>query len=1021
MRRRLPASLIVGAALALASSAHAQDREAVASVRLERGRLDAALRTLAAQSGAEILFAPDIVGERPSPRVVGRMSVEQALQLLLDGSGLSFRRTPEGTITIASVPPGGQDALAVPEILVVGRRTQNTDIRRTENDIQPYQVATARDIQSSHADNVDQFLRMRLASNAQPQAPTQDPVSELASQRSQVNLHGLGANQTLILIDGARLPGLPPLNSTLDVHQPDLNGIPVFAIDRIEALTGTAGGIYGPGATGGVINVILKRDYRGADLGITYGLSDRGDAARRRVDGRLGFTPDHGRTNMMIAFSHSRTDALPFGGRRYAVEARQTRIDQDADDFVRRNPTANAVLVRGLLGDDLSLKPAFGGGTLRSPFTYLPIGYPGLASDGGATLLANAGKVPSALAPDSGGVARSTTGSTSVTSLLLNLRHDFGAGLEAFVDVIGFDKDGRAVQGVDTQNIFIRAADPINPFTDPVQVTIPLSGYKKRLHNRLRSARLSTGLIARLPHLWKAEANVGLGRVRNTVDQSEDKFRNNPILLKVLNGGAELPVLDPFGDWEALSSAVQAYNVPGNSRTVARSRSRDLSLRLAGPLLTSRAGPVSLTLLAEHRREHVDDTLNFSDIASAPVVYAGFEQTLVSAYGELRAPIVPRNSGVAALRGLELQLAVRHDQIRSRLPIGPAIAVGPSDKITVHQAATAYTGGLRVFPYDWLMLRASIATGILPPTPNQLRPDNVIVDFPAFPDPRRGGRLLGSEGPFTWLQGGSPRLRPETARTLSFGLVVNPEDPSRPRFSVDVTHIDKRNEIGEPFPGGITYILNNDNLFPGRIERAPLTAADSAAGFTGGVVTAVDDTRFNLGRTVIEAVDLRADHAIRFGGGGVLRLYGAATWQPRLSRRAKPGDAAIGYIDFADGPLRWRGNAGIDWENGPFAIGVNGQYYGRYRAVSAGNAMRDDPTLNVRGVRIRPQFYLDLSTAYRIDMQDGGGLARSLELRLGIQNLFDHSPPIATNTDYGYSFYGDPRRRRFEVNAIVHF
>ncbi|WP_447413095.1 hypothetical protein, partial [Clostridium perfringens] len=82
------------------------------------------------------------------------------------------------------------------------------------------------------------------------------------------------------------------------------------SIERAEIATSTAGGIYGPGAIAGVINLVLRRDYRGAALTVTSGVTQRGDAPQGRVDARIGFTPDHGATDVMVSFSRASSSAL---------------------------------------------------------------------------------------------------------------------------------------------------------------------------------------------------------------------------------------------------------------------------------------------------------------------------------------------------------------------------------------------------------------------------------------------------------------------------------------------------------------------------------------------------------------------------------------------------------------------------------------------------------------------------------------------------------------------------------------
>ena len=118
--------------------------------------------------------------------------------------------------------------------------------------------------------------------------------------------------------------------------QPDLNAIPLHAIERIETLTGTAGGIYGFGALGGVVNVVLRRDYRGLDLHATGGVSTYGDARRLSLEARLGFTPDGGRTDVMIYASRAWSQPLSEGQRGY--EARAQALFREVVEATRDAP-----------------------------------------------------------------------------------------------------------------------------------------------------------------------------------------------------------------------------------------------------------------------------------------------------------------------------------------------------------------------------------------------------------------------------------------------------------------------------------------------------------------------------------------------------------------------------------------------------------------------------------------------------------------------------------------------------------
>ncbi|WP_447413195.1 hypothetical protein, partial [Clostridium perfringens] len=79
---------------------------------------------------------------------------------VLDGTGFVERRTNGGGYIVVKATESETEAATapVPEIVVVGRRTQNADIRRFTNDVQPYQVLTRADIRSAHASTVEELI-----------------------------------------------------------------------------------------------------------------------------------------------------------------------------------------------------------------------------------------------------------------------------------------------------------------------------------------------------------------------------------------------------------------------------------------------------------------------------------------------------------------------------------------------------------------------------------------------------------------------------------------------------------------------------------------------------------------------------------------------------------------------------------------------------------------------------------------------------------------------------------------------
>ena len=146
------------------------------------------------------------------------------------------------------------EAADLERVTVTGSRIKRTDIEGAL----PVTVITRDEIDNSGYTSAGEFIR-------------QLPFNSFGSYRPQsgssfggaaeVNLRGLGASRTLVLVNGRRLPKAPQTGASND-----LNIIPLGAVERIEILTDGASAIYGSDALGGVINVILRKDFQGAEL-----------------------------------------------------------------------------------------------------------------------------------------------------------------------------------------------------------------------------------------------------------------------------------------------------------------------------------------------------------------------------------------------------------------------------------------------------------------------------------------------------------------------------------------------------------------------------------------------------------------------------------------------------------------------------------------------------------------------------------------------------------------------------------
>ncbi|MEN9813942.1 MAG: hypothetical protein RL479_2628, partial [Verrucomicrobiota bacterium] len=94
-----------------------------------------------------------------------------------------------------------------------------------------------------------------------------------------LDLRGLGANNTLVIVNGRRVA--PTGNNSGGTVFVDLNRFPIAMVERVEVLKDGASAIYGADATAGVVNVILRKDYSGAEVGVSYGNSFKTDVAEK--------------------------------------------------------------------------------------------------------------------------------------------------------------------------------------------------------------------------------------------------------------------------------------------------------------------------------------------------------------------------------------------------------------------------------------------------------------------------------------------------------------------------------------------------------------------------------------------------------------------------------------------------------------------------------------------------------------------------------------------------------------------
>lgn len=127
-----------------------------------------------------------------------------------------------------------------------------------------------------------------------------------------LQLRQLGANRTLVLIDGWRHVSGVAGQQTVDVST-----IPFALIEQVEVLTGGASAVYGADAVTGVVNYVLKKDYEGFQMDAQMGISSQGDGRTARLEALYGKNFADGRGNVTFAAGYTRDEEVLLGAREF--------------------------------------------------------------------------------------------------------------------------------------------------------------------------------------------------------------------------------------------------------------------------------------------------------------------------------------------------------------------------------------------------------------------------------------------------------------------------------------------------------------------------------------------------------------------------------------------------------------------------------------------------------------------------------------------------------------------------------
>jgi iron complex outermembrane receptor protein len=267
----------------------------------------------------------------------------------------------------APAPAAQQAAPAdneVEAVVVTGSLLRRTDTETPS----PVTVQTNAQLQQRGITSVADAIRTLAADNS-GSIPTAFG-NGFAAGSSGVALRGLSVNSTLVLIDGARTANYP-LADDGQKGFVDLNTIPFNAVDRVETLKDGASSLYGADAIGGVVNVIMKSNFQGADVDASYGGTQHGGGTQYRFNAEAGYGDlDADKYNAYVDFEYQSDDRIRIDQRGFPYNNNDLTsiggLNNNPQPGFRAGDTIGRAIVGGAV-DPVTLKATALAGAVSNP------------------------------------------------------------------------------------------------------------------------------------------------------------------------------------------------------------------------------------------------------------------------------------------------------------------------------------------------------------------------------------------------------------------------------------------------------------------------------------------------------------------------------------------------------------------------------------------------------------------------------------------------------------------------------
>jgi iron complex outermembrane recepter protein len=956
-------------------------RPAFAGPKLQQFHIDAGDATLtlnefSRQSNLQLLFDYNIVRGRKTHPISGEFEAQEALKQMLADTGLEFDFINKRTLAVtlidqeqksgsavatgpSTTPPararsvepqtvthegsGTGDPAAdakAPELEEV--RITGTNLRG-EPPVGEHVISLGRedDIEPSGAATVQDFLRtLPQTFGGGPTEDTRVGTEALTNSGlgAGINLRGLGAGATLVLINGRRLAPAGTQGEFVDIE-----AIPQSAVERIDVLPDSASALYGADAVGGVVNLIMRDNFSGVETLARYGSGTSDELGEAQFAQTLGKHWDSG--NGMLSIEYYHRDALPASARAYGTS-------------------------------DLT---AFGGSNFNSPYgnpgTLFvgPTPYAIPTAQNGAHLTA-ADLVAGTLNLQDRLLEADILPSQKHLSLYGSGKQEITDSIRAYGDVLLSHREA-TLQATGAQaTLPVYSTNPfyVNPTggTGPVTVDYDfLNDLGPEVNDsRVNTANITAGVEFDAGASWRLNLYANYAR-ENEIEHTTGLVNFNA-LYAALADPNPATAFNPFGDGSNNNpSTVQA--ISASNRFYIDSQIRSADLATDGPIAHLPGGAVKLALGAE-QREQLFSSL-YPVTALNPIPPTDLSRHVTAAFGEITVPLFGKDNGAAGYRRLELSVAARYEHY--------------SD----FGAAATPKFGLLWSPLESTAFRGTWGRSISPPTLASLdQTANQVVTDP-LPDASSHTGVTNT----LVKAGGNSSLTVQSAKSWTTGLDFTPR-VQIPGLSISLTYFDINFSDRIATPPVDANLLNDPGLAE-FIIRNP-TAAQIAAACGSGIYAlgtiqqclnsnpgAIFDARQqNIGSVRTRGLDVSAawERSTDYGN---IKLGFEGTYLFEFSQQATPTSPAESLLNTENNPVNLKLRTTAAWQRSRFGVttGLNFQ-----------NSYRDTGSIPNRPVSAFAT--VDAQLRYELGSYDGGWL-QNTRLELNAINLFNVSPPFLNN------------------------